>query len=67
MSNISLSKNQICEHSLNMSENQLYSCERCERKQKFLQLLDLLTIASQTENYEEQISATVAAISTVYE
>ena len=36
------------------------SSQRCHRTQKFLQLLDGLSIASRAVDYEEQISTTIA-------
>ncbi len=67
MCDTNLDENQICRHDLNISQSQSPSCKKCERAQKFLQLLNHLTIASKAEDYEEQISATVAIISTVCE
>ena len=61
----SLMENQTCQHRLNLLPRQLHSCERCERAQKFQQLLNHLAVASKAEDYEEKISTMVAMISAV--
>jgi hypothetical protein len=65
MCDTSFNENQICRICLNIFQRQSHSCERCERNQKFLKLMNQFTIASKAEDYEERISATVAVISTV--
>ena len=60
-----LDKDQTCQNSFDASQNQSNLYKGCERAQKFLQLLNHLTKASQEDDYEEQISAVVAMISAV--
>jgi hypothetical protein len=60
-----VNKNQICVTGLHICQNQPCSCKRSERTEQFLQLLNRLTAASKATDYEEQISATVAAICAV--
>ncbi|CAF1311364.1 unnamed protein product [Adineta ricciae] len=63
MFDTNLSKNQICQHSLTMLHSQSHCCERCERTQRFVKLLNQLTIASNAEDYEQQISDTITLFS----
>ena len=55
-------RNQICATGLHIRQNQPCSCKTSERTEQFLQLLNRLTAASPATDYEQQISATVAAI-----
>lgn len=65
MCDTSFDENQICRNCLNTFQRQSHSCERCERTRRFLKLINQFTIASKAKDYEEQISVTVAVISTV--
>ncbi len=47
-------------------KTQSCSCNRCKRMRRFKEVLDRLSSASKTINYEEQISATVAMICDVH-
>ena len=60
-----INRKEICFTGLHTCQNQSCSCEKSERIDRFSQLLSRLTAASRATDYEEQISATVAAICTV--
>lgn len=65
MYDANLDKNHVCGNGSNPSQDQSCCCQRCQRTRKFLQLLKRLTIASKGKDYEQEIFATVALISTV--
>lgn len=56
---------QICITGLYVCESRSCNCKRTERIERFLQLLNRLSLASQTTDYEEQISTIVATICAV--
>ncbi len=61
MDDKSVNKKQLCFIGLHTCQNQPCRCKKSERTEQFLQLLNRLTAASKTTNYEEQIFATVMA------
>ena len=65
MDDKSVNRNQICFTGLHICQNPPCSCEKSERTELFLQLLNRLTAASKAIDCEEQTSATVAAICAV--
>ncbi len=65
MSDASFGRNQGCLNDLHMQQIQLCYCKKCERAQKFQQLLNHLTAASKKIDYEEQITTIVTAICAV--
>ncbi len=55
-------QNHTCSNGLHIQGEHSYDCKRCERFQKFEQLLNRLTIASKAVDYVEQINATITDI-----
>ena len=65
MYNTDFNINQSFWGGLHICQSQSSPCKKCERAQKFEQLLSHLIVASKAANYEERISATVSVICAV--
>ena len=65
MFNTVFNRNESFWNGFHICQGQASSCKKCERAQKFEQLLSHLTVASKAVNYKERISATVAVICAV--
>lgn len=56
------SQTQTCQNVTNTYQSNSCFCNRCERTRTFSKLLNHLTIASKTIDYEERITAAVTRI-----